>query len=109
MGDGSFVIRREGECNFFADKGCAVAPDTFELTPELEAERRTSSDNRLAMIGARSLMASRVLRRSACLHPRLCLRRQRTGLRAAPVYIESCNADCSQKLRWLASPLTSAR
>ena len=68
MGDGSFVIRREGECNFFADEGCAVAPDTFELTPELEAERRASSENRLAMIGARSVSIA-MLRspRSACL------------------------------------------
>ena len=61
MGDGSFVIRREGECNFFADKGCAVAPDTFELTPELEAERRASSENRMAMISACSLRLSQRL------------------------------------------------
>ena len=54
MGDGAFVLRRDGECNFFLDKkGCSVAPDTFELTPELEAERRMSTENRLAMIGAR--------------------------------------------------------
>ena len=55
LGDGSFVIRRDGECNFFADKGCHVAPDTFELTPELESERRMSSENRLAMVGAHAL------------------------------------------------------
>ena len=66
MGDGAFVIRRDGECNFFSDAGCSVAPDSFELTPELEAERRMSTENRLHMIGART--AATAIEAHRCKH-----------------------------------------
>ena len=65
MGDGAFVLRRDTECNFFTELGCSVAPDTFELTPDLEAERQMSTENRLAMMGAHAAAKRRL--RAVCI------------------------------------------